>query len=383
MLGTITAWVLVRDDFRGKSLVNAIIDLPFALPTIVAGLVAARALRAAVAGRHQRRVHAHGDLPRAAVRDAAVRRPDGAAGAARARRARWRRRRARSARASSRVFRADRAAEHPPGILSGVALAFARAVGEIGALVLISRQPARTRPRSPRSSSSTASRAATGRRGRGRGRAARDLVRAAARDRRAPAARHEARACVGYGLRVVALGYLLGRPARAAGDGLLAHVRARRSATLWDALTDPNTMHAFKLTLIIAAIAVPLNTVFGIVVRARDRPPALPGQRASSTRSSTCRSRSRRSSSGSRSSCSTAAAAGSAHWFDGARDPDPLRAAVDGARDDLRLAAVRRARGRADAARDRRRAGAGRAHARRRRAGRRSGGSRCRRSAGR
>ena len=39
MLGTITAWVLVRDDFRGKSLVNAMIDLPFALPTIVAGLL--------------------------------------------------------------------------------------------------------------------------------------------------------------------------------------------------------------------------------------------------------------------------------------------------------------------------------------------------------
>jgi len=37
--GTITAWVLVRDDFRGKSIVNAVIDLPFALPTIVAGLV--------------------------------------------------------------------------------------------------------------------------------------------------------------------------------------------------------------------------------------------------------------------------------------------------------------------------------------------------------
>jgi sulfate transport system permease protein len=36
--GTLTAWVLVRDSFRGKSLVNAIIDLPFALPTIVAGL---------------------------------------------------------------------------------------------------------------------------------------------------------------------------------------------------------------------------------------------------------------------------------------------------------------------------------------------------------
>jgi sulfate transport system permease protein len=38
VLGTVTAWVLVRDDFRGKALVNAVIDLPFALPTIVAGL---------------------------------------------------------------------------------------------------------------------------------------------------------------------------------------------------------------------------------------------------------------------------------------------------------------------------------------------------------
>jgi sulfate/thiosulfate transport system permease protein len=38
VLGTITAWVLVRDDFHGKSIVNSVIDLPFALPTIVAGL---------------------------------------------------------------------------------------------------------------------------------------------------------------------------------------------------------------------------------------------------------------------------------------------------------------------------------------------------------
>jgi sulfate/thiosulfate transport system permease protein len=36
--GTLIAWVLVRDDFRGKSVVDALIDLPFALPTIVAGL---------------------------------------------------------------------------------------------------------------------------------------------------------------------------------------------------------------------------------------------------------------------------------------------------------------------------------------------------------
>ena len=36
--GTLIAWVLVRDEFRGKRVVNALIDLPFALPTIVAGL---------------------------------------------------------------------------------------------------------------------------------------------------------------------------------------------------------------------------------------------------------------------------------------------------------------------------------------------------------
>src|SRR5437588_11723190 len=39
IMGTVIAWVLVRDDFPGKSVVDALIDLPFALPTIVAGLV--------------------------------------------------------------------------------------------------------------------------------------------------------------------------------------------------------------------------------------------------------------------------------------------------------------------------------------------------------
>jgi sulfate/thiosulfate transport system permease protein len=38
VFGTILAWILVRDQFPGKSLVNAVIDLPFALPTIVASL---------------------------------------------------------------------------------------------------------------------------------------------------------------------------------------------------------------------------------------------------------------------------------------------------------------------------------------------------------
>jgi sulfate transport system permease protein len=36
--GLAIAWVLVRDEFRGKRVVGAVIDLPFALPTIVAGL---------------------------------------------------------------------------------------------------------------------------------------------------------------------------------------------------------------------------------------------------------------------------------------------------------------------------------------------------------
>jgi sulfate/thiosulfate transport system permease protein len=36
--GTVLAWLLVRDRFPGKGLVSAIIDLPFALPTVVAGL---------------------------------------------------------------------------------------------------------------------------------------------------------------------------------------------------------------------------------------------------------------------------------------------------------------------------------------------------------
>jgi sulfate transport system permease protein len=39
VMGTLIAWVLVRDQFPGKRIVDTFIDLPFALPTIVAGLV--------------------------------------------------------------------------------------------------------------------------------------------------------------------------------------------------------------------------------------------------------------------------------------------------------------------------------------------------------
>jgi sulfate transport system permease protein len=38
IFGTIIAWILVRDEFPGKAAINAVIDLPFALPTIVASL---------------------------------------------------------------------------------------------------------------------------------------------------------------------------------------------------------------------------------------------------------------------------------------------------------------------------------------------------------
>jgi sulfate transport system permease protein len=39
VFGTILAWLLVRDEFPGKAVINAVIDLPFALPTIVASLI--------------------------------------------------------------------------------------------------------------------------------------------------------------------------------------------------------------------------------------------------------------------------------------------------------------------------------------------------------
>jgi sulfate transport system permease protein len=39
VMGTATAWVLVRYAFPGKGLVNALIDLPFAVPTVVTGVM--------------------------------------------------------------------------------------------------------------------------------------------------------------------------------------------------------------------------------------------------------------------------------------------------------------------------------------------------------
>ena len=67
-----------------------------------------------------------------------------------------------------------------------------------------------------------------------------------------------------YSLRAIALFYLL-----AVLVGPLAMVFWRTFENGTDAaraaLTSSETIHAFKLTLIVAAIAVPLNTVFGVV----------------------------------------------------------------------------------------------------------------------
>src|SRR3546814_16831239 len=38
LFGLLTAWVLVRYDFPGRRIVGALVDLPFALPTAVAGI---------------------------------------------------------------------------------------------------------------------------------------------------------------------------------------------------------------------------------------------------------------------------------------------------------------------------------------------------------
>ena len=83
VVGTLIAWVLVRDTFRGKEVVNALIDLPFALPTIVAGLTLIALYGARSPHRAQHCLHPAGRHPGAAVRHPAVRRAHRAAGAGR------------------------------------------------------------------------------------------------------------------------------------------------------------------------------------------------------------------------------------------------------------------------------------------------------------
>jgi sulfate transport system permease protein len=142
--GTAIAWVLVRDRFRGKALANALIDLPFALPTIVAGLT----LLALYGPRGPVGVNvAYTKVglvlallfvtlpfvvrtvqPVLLELDREVEEAARSLGAS-----------------SAAVFRRIVFPNLLPAILSGAALAFARAIGEFGAVVLISgNQPFKT-----------------------------------------------------------------------------------------------------------------------------------------------------------------------------------------------------------------------------------------------
>jgi sulfate/thiosulfate transport system permease protein len=142
--GTAIAWVLVRDRFRGKAVVNALIDLPFALPTIVAGLT----LLALYGPRGPVGVNVaytkvgltlallFVTLPFVVrtVQPVLLELDTEMEEAARSLGAR-----------PAAVFRRIVFPNLLPAILSGAALAFARALGEFGAVVLISgNQPFRT-----------------------------------------------------------------------------------------------------------------------------------------------------------------------------------------------------------------------------------------------
>jgi sulfate/thiosulfate transport system permease protein len=142
--GTAIAWVLVRDRFRGKAIVNSLIDLPFALPTIVAGLTLL-ALYGPKGPIGVNVAYTQAGLVLAllfvtlpfVVRtvqpvllelDAEMEEAARSLGAG-----------------SVGVFRRIVFPNLLPAILSGAALAFARAIGEFGAVVLISgNQPFRT-----------------------------------------------------------------------------------------------------------------------------------------------------------------------------------------------------------------------------------------------
>jgi sulfate transport system permease protein len=137
LAGTAIAWTLVRDRFPGQGIVNAIVDLPFALPTIVAGLT----LLALYGPNSPSGVNVA--FTRWAVLLALLfvtlpfvvrtvqpvlleldREMEDAAASLGA--------------PPFAIFRRIVLPTVSPAILSGVALAFARAVGEFGAVVLIS-----------------------------------------------------------------------------------------------------------------------------------------------------------------------------------------------------------------------------------------------------
>jgi sulfate transport system permease protein len=136
VLGTVTAWVLVRDRFRGRSAVNALIDLPFALPTVVVGII----LLALAGARSPVGLHAVGTRwaillallfvtlpfvvrsvqPVVLELDREMEQAAASLGAS-----------------DATIMRRIVLPNLLPAILSGAAMSFARAVGEFGSVVLV------------------------------------------------------------------------------------------------------------------------------------------------------------------------------------------------------------------------------------------------------
>jgi sulfate/thiosulfate transport system permease protein len=131
VMGTLIAWVLVRDEFPGKRFVNAVIDLPFALPTIVAGLTLLALYGSAIAFTKWAVLLAllfvtlpfvvRAVQPVLLELDRDMEEAAHSLGAS-----------------GATTFRRIVLPNLKPAIVSGAALAFARAVGEFGSIVLIS-----------------------------------------------------------------------------------------------------------------------------------------------------------------------------------------------------------------------------------------------------
>jgi sulfate transport system permease protein len=128
--GTAIAWTLVRDRFVGQTFLNTLVDLPFALPTIVAGLVLLTLYRDLAFTRWAILVAlllvtfpfvVRTVQPVLLELDTEMEDAAASLGAS-----------------SFATFRRVILPNILPAILSGVALAFARAIGEFGAVVLIS-----------------------------------------------------------------------------------------------------------------------------------------------------------------------------------------------------------------------------------------------------
>jgi sulfate transport system permease protein len=136
VMGTLIAWVLVRDEFPGKRVVNALIDLPFALPTIVASIV----LLSLYGPNSPIDVQLNATQPGLVVALAFVTLPfvvrsvqpvlieldkDVEQAAASLGASNW------------TIFRKVVLPTLTPAVISGAGLAFARAIGEYGSVVLI------------------------------------------------------------------------------------------------------------------------------------------------------------------------------------------------------------------------------------------------------